>query len=48
MDKRGRTGGVSRYSVSFFCLTVAKNFVGEPLFFFTKLPVSKNFMDKSL
>ena len=29
MDKRGRTGGVSRYSVSFFCLTVAKNFVGN-------------------
>ena len=29
MDKRGRTGGVARYSVSFFCLTVPKNFVGE-------------------
>ena len=30
MDKRGRTEGVSRYSVKSFCLTVPKNFVGEP------------------
>ena len=28
MDKKD--GGVSRFSVNFFCLTVPKNFVGEP------------------
>ena len=28
-DKRGRTEGVSRCSVNFFCLTLPKNFVRE-------------------
>ena len=30
MEKRGKGGGVSPFSVSFFCLTVPKNFVGQP------------------
>ena len=29
MEKRGK-GGVSPFSVNFFCLTVPKNFVGQP------------------
>ena len=33
MDKWGRTEEVSRYNVKFFCLTVPKNFVGEPFCF---------------
>ena len=31
--RRGRTEGVSRYSVKFFCLSVPKNLVGEFFYF---------------
>ena len=43
----GRTEVVSRYSVNFFCLTVPKNFVGEP-FYFYKISRIEIFMDKRL
>ena len=38
---------MSRFSVEMFCLTVPKNFVGEPFCaVFQKFPVAKKFMDK--
>ena len=45
MDKR--EGGVSRFSVEVFCLTMPKHIVEEPsVLCFRKIPLAKMFMDK--
>ena len=49
MDKRGGGRGVTEYQVfpSKLCLTVPKNFVGEPFCAaFQKISGSQKFMDK--
>ena len=45
MDKRGGGGGVSRFSVEFFCLS-AEKFRRGTFVLLQKFPLAKKFMDK--